>query len=153
MRVPWQSALLGKFVSEIAALLVEFLCRMLDFQARLVGNADLHTPDQIAVALPVGHAPAGDAHFGAAGRACRHFEGDFVAVDILCGHFRARHSLTDGDWQIHDDVTLAQAEFRIFGNVDLQVQIAVFFRRYDPACPCLEYGFSARHARPLEHAS
>ena len=57
MRVPWQSALLGKFVSEIAALLVEFLCRMLDFQARLVGNADLHTPDQIAVALPVGHAP------------------------------------------------------------------------------------------------
>lgn len=56
----------------------------------------------------------------------RHFEGDFVAVDILCGHFRARHSLTDGDWQIHDDVTLAQAEFRIFGNVDLQVQIAVF---------------------------
>ena len=25
-RVPWQSALLGKFVSEIAALLVEFLC-------------------------------------------------------------------------------------------------------------------------------
>ena len=50
MRVPWQSALLGKFVSEIAALLVEFLCRMLDFQARLVGNADLHTPDQIAFA-------------------------------------------------------------------------------------------------------
>ena len=67
MRAPWRSALLGKFVGEVAALLVEFLRRMLDFQAWPVGDANLHAPDQIAVALPVGHAFAGNTHFRAAG--------------------------------------------------------------------------------------
>ena len=92
----------------------------------MLRNADLHTADQIAVLVRIGHALACDAHFRAAGRAGRHFEGDFVSVDIRGRHFRAVHGLADGDGQRHDDVTSAQGEFRVFGDGDMQVQIAVF---------------------------
>ncbi|MFR4489570.1 MAG: hypothetical protein ACLT3W_07150 [Bifidobacterium pseudocatenulatum] len=54
---------------------------------------------------------------------------------------RTGHGLTDGDGQIHDDVTARAAlNVGIFGlTVIVQVQIAGFSAVDDLACPCLAY--------------
>ena len=63
MSVPWRSALPNELVGEVTARLVEFLRGMLGNEVRMLRNADLHTADQIAVLVRIGHALACDAHF------------------------------------------------------------------------------------------
>ena len=52
--------------------------------------------------------------------------GTLKVISLPSMSFRAVHGLADGDGQRHDDVTSAQGEFRVFGDGDMQVQIAVF---------------------------
>ena len=61
--------------------------------------------------------------FRAGAGACRHLEGNGIAVDILGLDLATGHGLAHGDGQVHDDIMAAHRECGIGLDGDVQVQV------------------------------